>query len=45
MFAARLAVSCCLRQLNAKHSVLMFSPILDTTKRLRQAMEYGIFVL
>jgi len=45
MFAARLAVSCCFRQFNAKHSVLVFSEILDTTKRLRQAMEYGIFIL
>jgi hypothetical protein len=45
VFAARLAVSCSFRQLNAKHSVLVFSQILDTTKRLRQAMEYGIFIL
>jgi len=45
MFAARLAVSYCFRQLNAKRSVLVFSPILDTTMRLKQAMEYGIFVL
>jgi predicted LPLAT superfamily acyltransferase len=45
MLAARLAVSCCFRQLNAKHSVLVFRRILDTTKRLRQAMEHGIFIL
>lgn len=45
MFAARLAVSCCFRQLNAKHSVPVFIRVLDTTKRLRQAMECGIFIL
>jgi len=45
MFAAGLAMSCCFRQLNAKHSVLVFSQILNTAKRLRQAMEYGVFIL
>jgi len=45
MFAARLAVSWYFRQFNAKHSVLVFSQILDTAKRLRQAMEYGVFIL
>jgi len=45
MSAATLAVRYCFRQLNAKHSVLVFSQILCTAKRLWQAMEYVIFIL